>query len=394
MLEERIVTSATAPDAAGADLRVLVVDDDPDINRLLQIRLRTRGYSVASAASGDEALARMDEIQPDLILLDVSMPGASGLDVLAQVRADGRDIAVIMSTAFGSENVAIDALRHGADDYLRKPFVREEFQAVVDRTVSRLLLRRQNLELRARIDEKRRQMEAEFARAAEVQARLLPRVVPSLPGFDLAARCLPADDVGGDFYDWQADTDGGVTITLGDVMGKGMPAALLMATVRAALRAIGPHRPPAEAMTEVNRALLEDLSTSSSFVTLFHGRLDPPSRTFHFVDAGHGHVVVRRANGSIEALQAGGLPIGITTETAYVEACVTFAAGDALILFSDGLLDACPELATDPAPLAATVAGAQNAAMMVDRLIALGERAGTRTDDLTVLVLQCQRTGA
>lgn len=381
--------NAVGPSRGG--LRVLVVDDDPDINRLLQIRLRTRGYDVASAASGDEALARMDEISPDLILLDVSMPGASGLDVLEQVRADGRDIAIIMSTAFGSENVAIDALRRGADDYLRKPFVHDEFQSVVDRTVTRLLLRRQNVELHAQLDEKRRQLEGEFARAAEVQARLLPAVVPSLPGFDLAARCLPAHDVGGDFYDWQADADGSVTITLGDVMGKGMPAALLMATVRAALRAIGPHRPPAEAIAEVNRALQDDLSASGSFVTLFHGRLDPTSRTFRFVDAGHGHVVMKRAGGDIETLQPGGLPIGITAAAVYDEACITFAAGDALVLFSDGLVDAYPELAENPAPLGGVVHGAPDAATMVDRLITLGEGAGARTDDLTALVLRCQQ---
>ena len=392
MLEELVELTST--EAPGAGLRVLVVDDDPDINRLLQIRLRTRGYDVASAASGDEALARMDELCPDVILLDVSMPGASGLDVLEQVRADGRDIAVIMSTAFGSENVAIDALRRGADDYLRKPFVREEFQTVVDRTVSRLVLRRQNVQLRAQLDEKRRQLEAEFARAAEVQARLLPSIVPSLPGFDLAARCLPAHDVGGDFYDWQTDADGSVTITLGDVMGKGMPAALLMATVRAALRAIGPHRPPAEAVAEVNRALHEDLSASGSFVTLFHGRLDPASLTFRFVDAGHGHVAVQRHGGDIETLQPGGLPIGITAAARYDEGCVTFAAGDALILFSDGLIDACPELADTPAALKGIVDGAADAATMVDRLIALGGSAGMRTDDLTALVLLCHQPGS
>jgi len=210
---------------------VLVVDDEPNIRRLLDIRLRNRGHLVYTAASGDEAIARLDELEPDLILLDVSMPGSSGLDVLERIRTEARDIAVIMMTAFGSERVAIDSLRRGADDYLRKPFEPDEFRVILDRTITQLRLRRQNLELRRRLDEQRRQLEEELARAGVVQASLLPDALPSLPGFSLAAACLAAREVGGDYYDWHRLGDDCLVLTIGDVMGKGMPAALMMATV-------------------------------------------------------------------------------------------------------------------------------------------------------------------
>ncbi len=187
-------------------------------------------------------------------------------------------MAMIMMTAYGTEDVAVEALRRGADDYLRKPLESSELEAVLERTVERLELSRQNEELRRQLDEQRRRLESELARAAKVQADLLPSDVPEIPGFEFAARCVPARDVGGDYYSWIEPGPGVLAFTLGDVMGKGMPAALLMATVRAAVRAAAQLNSPAVALDLAARALGTDLERSSSFVTLFHARLDAASR--------------------------------------------------------------------------------------------------------------------
>lgn len=154
------------PTEAGIRLvqQILVVDDDPDINRLVRVRLTSRGFAVETATNGEEALARIAEARPDLIFLDVSMPGIGGLEVLDVVRTRALDLGVIMMTAFGSESVAIEALRRGADDYLRKPFDRTEFGAVLERTVRRLELSRQNAWLRAELETKHRQLAAERTR--------------------------------------------------------------------------------------------------------------------------------------------------------------------------------------------------------------------------------------
>ena len=389
MIAERAETALDLLQVDGERaLRFMVVDDDPSINRLLQVRLRARGFEVESAASGDDALARLDEVRPDVLLCDVSMPGSSGLDVLERVRVEKRDLAVIISTAFGSEQVAIEALRRGADDYLRKPF-----QAVISRTTSRLRLSRQNAELRRQLDEKRIQLEAELGRAAEVQARLLPRVPPVILGFELVGRCIPAREVGGDFYDWQAGAADGVRITLGDVMGKGMAAALLMATVRAALRAVGPHRPPEATVSAVDLALQEDLGSSGSFVTLFHGRIDPLMRRLRYVDAGHGHAFLLRRGGQWEELRPRGLPLGVVRGLGYEEGSVDFSPGDSLVLYSDGLVDARPELCLEPALLAPLLHGLESAEEIAGRLLAIVDRAEPLPDDLTVMVLTCTNQG-
>ncbi|MEN9226271.1 MAG: SpoIIE family protein phosphatase [Thermostichus sp. HHBFW_bins_43] len=372
--------------------RVLVVDDDADINRLLCRWLRASGFQVQGVASGEEALAYLQADPspddstslPDLVFLDVLMPGISGLEVLQQIRQQQWDMAVIMTTAFGSEQVAIDALRQGADDYLRKPFDPQEFQTVLQRTIARVELRRQNAALR-------RQLQVELARAAEIQKELLPRTMPELPGFELAARCLPAREVGGDFYDWQVLAPDLFNIVLGDVMGKGLPAALMMATVRASIRALARQTSPLINIQYTANALESDLIRSESFVTLFHAQLHIPQRRLTFVDGGHGHALMLRRTGQIEELLPRGMPLGSFFGDAYEQGELVFQPGDALLLFSDGLLEARPDLSQDRSPLLEPFLNNGSAAEVMDHILnlALQEFADHQTDDLTVLVLRC-----
>jgi len=359
----------------------MVVDDDPSINRLLQVRLRNQGFTVGSATNGEEALEAIRTEPPDLMLLDVSMPGIGGLEGLEHVRAQQLDTAVIMTTAFGSERVAIDALRRGADDYLRKPFEPEEFRAVVDRTTSRLYLRRQNRALRKRL-------EAELRHAAEIQAGLLPDSVPLLPGYEIVAHCTPAHAVGGDFYDWQRKPDGSLAVTLGDVMGKGMPAALLMTTVRAALRSVAVDRPPAGSVRAVEQALATDLERSQSFITLFHAQLTPETGEVAYVDAGHGLATIGRADGGEEALPARSLPLGLAEEEEIAEGRVTLEPGDTLLVYSDGLLDADPNRTVQPEDATRGLAGAATAREMADRLTATVPGEAPLEDDLTFIIVR------
>jgi serine phosphatase RsbU (regulator of sigma subunit) len=239
-------------------------------------------------------------------------------------------------------------------------------------------------------EERRRQLEEELARAARVQADLLPREVPALPGFELAARCLPAREVGGDFFDWHETAPGLLTLTLGDVMGKGMPAALLMATVRAALEAVARQSPPAPAIQTVAAALERDLDRSGSFITLFHARANAATRSVEFVDAGHGHAFLRRVDGRVEALEPRGLPLGIQAEEAYQTGSVCLAPGDVMVVYSDGFLDARPDVLLTPDRAAAELRGAASALEIVDRLVALATPDGPLPDDLTLVVLRCR----
>jgi serine phosphatase RsbU (regulator of sigma subunit) len=366
----------------------MIVDDNPEIHGLLKARLEARGFVVQSAEDGEEALAQFNEFRPDIAFLDVTMPRLGGLDVLQVIRAQNLDMAVVLTAPMGMEQMAINALRYGADDYLRKPFDRTEFQAALDRTLTRLTLARQNTALR-------RHLGIELARAGDARADLLPPADPQVPGFELAARCVPAGEgeVGGDFYDWQELSPSRLSLSVGDVMGKGMPAALMMATVRAVLRALAPQNTPGAALQRAARTLEPDLARSRSFATLFHAQLDLQTARLAYSDAGHGFVLFRRADGTVEELRHVGLPLGIFQDEVYHEDAVVLAPGDMLIVYSDGLTEAHPDLLADRALLATMIDTTASAAGIADQLVELGRAAGLLTDDLTIAVLRRNHPG-
>ena len=230
------------------------------------------------------------------------------------------------------------------------------------------------------------ELEGEFARAAEIQAQLLPHPVPDLPGYEFAGTCLPARQVGGDFYDWLAGDDA-IRLSLGDVMGKGMPASLLTATVRAALRVVA-HLPVSAAMEAVNRALSPDLMQSDSFITLFHAALEPESGQLTYVDAGHGLDFIHRADGSVEPLRQRGLLLGVLADAAYPAGTTTLERGDTLVVYSDGLPDARPELRLDALGVAGQIRELPDAQAKLERLVSLVSDVHTRPDDLTLVLLR------
>jgi serine phosphatase RsbU (regulator of sigma subunit) len=395
--EHSAIATSTADNAnTSEDLvpKVLVVDDDQEIHRLLRARLEARGYHVTAASSGEEGVGKLRELRPDLVFLDVAMSGMTGIDVLDVIRSQRLDVAVILTTAYSSEQVAIAALRHGADDYLRKPFDRGEFQAALDRTLSRLTMSRQIKQLRKELENKQVQLAEELARAAAVQSELLPVENPPLPGFEIGARCLPAREVGGDFYDWQQLPGGVLSLTVGDVMGKGMSAALLMATVRAVIRAVVSQHGPAEAVQHTATSLDGDLARSGSFVTLFHAQLNTLTSELRYVDAGHGQALLRRADGTIEPLQPYGLPLGVLSTERYSEGVITLGPGDLLVIYSDGLSEARPDLFRDAQTLAAQIDATETAGVTAQRLVDLATAAGGQLpDDLTVVVVRRSPSG-
>jgi hypothetical protein len=229
----------------------------------------------------------------------------------------------------------------------------------------------------------------ELEQAAEVQRALLPSRWPHLPGYDVAGVCMPARSVGGDFIDWYRTPDGDLAVTLGDVMGKGLPAAIVMATVRGVMRLAGRGAEPGKAVRDAAASLSEDLDETASMVTLCHGRLSPATAVFRFTDAGHGLILLVRADGSVVRPQQGGLPLGVLPDQEWREDRVVLAEGDVVVAFSDGLLELCggtPETALHE--VAHTVAESASSGDVVRRFTALARSRPVLDDDVAVLVVR------
>jgi len=227
----------------------------------------------------------------------------------------------------------------------------------------------------------------QLRRAAALQTGMLPQSPLREEAFELAAHFTPAREISGDFYDWYRASDGLLALSVGDVMGKGLQASLMMATARAALRGAADIRPLEAGIRQAAAVMSPALEINNAYVTVFHGVFDERSGELEYVDAGHGHARLVRGGAAQELLPERSAPIGLFADSPLQIGRVTMNRGDSLVVFSDGLLDLRPDLATRDIPLPQEVRRAASAQEMVD-LLAQGARDGTLNDDVTILVLK------
>jgi sigma-B regulation protein RsbU (phosphoserine phosphatase) len=188
------------------------------------------------------------------------------------------------------------------------------------------------------IEKKRLEGQLEVAR--QVQLELLPAKDPQLPGYDISAYNFPTEEVSGDYYDWVQIFDDQIGLVIADVSGKGVPAALLMAFLRASLRAathIGYS--PQVSMAKVNYLLWESIERNQ-FVTAFYGILDATNRTLAYTNAGHNPPLLLTGDGKHRFIERGSLPLGMFKDTRYHEYYQTIEPGEMLVLYTDGVTEA------------------------------------------------------
>src|SRR6266404_430762 len=186
----------------------------------------------------------------------------------------------------------------------------------------------------------KQRLETQLEVARQVQLELLPARDPQLDGFDISAYNFPTEEVSGDYYDWVRIYDDQIGIVIADVAGKGVPAALLMAFLRAGLRAathIGyaPH----VSMAKVNYLLWESIERHQ-FVTAFYGILDATNRTLSYSNAGHNPALLMKADGTERFEERGGVPLGMFRDSRYYEYFETIEPGEVLVLYTDGVTEA------------------------------------------------------
>lgn len=367
--------------------RVLIVDDEEPLARVMERVLRSRGFEADVALNGAEARRLFETRDYAVALLDVKLPDESGYGLLEELRATRPDTAVVMISGVDDPELGRAALEHGAYAYHVKPVGSTQLYLLVVNN-----LRRRSLEMdhRANLD-RLEGMVAErveqMRRAAELQAGMLPSSPFKEEGFEIAAHFTAAREISGDFYDWYRWTDGRITLTLGDVMGKGLTASLMMATARAALRGVAGVEPLEAGIKQAATVMTAALEVNHAYVTVFHCTYDPRSGSLEYVDAGHGHARLLRGATGQELLPQRSAPIGIFPDTKFASGSVVLNPGDSLVVFSDGLLDLRPDLATKDVQLPYEARRAPSAQEMVD-ILAHGAPDRELFDDVTVVALK------
>jgi serine phosphatase RsbU (regulator of sigma subunit) len=372
---------------ADAHPRLLIVEDEEALAKSMARMLKSRGIDADTALSGAEARQLMGARDYEVVLLDVRLPDESGYGLLGELRALKPDVAVVMVSGVDDPDLGKAAVEHGAHGYYVKPIGSTELYLAVFNA-----LRRRNLELEYqsnlhRLESMVAERAKQMAIAAHVQEGMLPRSPLVTESFEVAAHFTPAREISGDFYDWYRPDAHRIAVTLGDVMGKGLPAAMMMATVRAALRASAQLEDLGESVRLAARVMEAPLEVNEAFVTVFHGVFDLVSGDLHYIDAGHGHARILRGSTGQENLSLRGAPIGMFPEAEFKIGFANLKPGDTLLVFSDGLLDLRPDLAVKDVLLPADVRRAESAQALVD-LLTQGARSRELTDDVTVLGLR------
>lgn len=331
-----------------AAIKLLSVDDEDEIEFLMKQyfrrKIRSGEYEFLFAHNGVEGLKVLqDHPDIDIILCDINMPVMDGLEMLTKVNEiQNPALRVIMVSAYGDlENIRL-AMNNGAFDFATKPIDMDD----LDRTIEKAIKQIEFVQKSQKEHKKLEGLEKDLAAANQIQQFILPRVFPPFPEvsdqLDIYASMEAAKDIGGDFYDFFRIDDDHVALVIGDVCGKGIPAALFMAVSRTFIRSVGmQYEHVGECMTKVNQ-LLASSSVEYMFVTVFYAIYNIRTGLLTYCNGGHNPPYLLHANGTTEELPLiqGNYIVGALKGISYKESTLQMEHGDTLVMFTDGVTEA------------------------------------------------------
>jgi len=317
---------------------ILIADDQEHVREALSLLLRGRGYSVVLCASPDEALATARQQMPELAMLDMnyqrdSTSGIEGLELIQHLRELDPTIPIIALTAWGNVDLAVAAMKHGASDFVEKPWPND---ALLEK-VGSLVRRGQQIRSSYRRSEYERQD------AQKLQTRLVPRRHVRTEGIELFGDSVQAEAVGGDYFGVWQPTAEVLHFCVADVSGKGTPGALIAAMLYASVSTLSSSsNSPETILAQVETTLRNQLG-EGHYVTMFYGVLELRGRTLHYVNAGHCPPILRRHDGSLALLNATRPVLGFMLGDGFGSERIVLDGGDRLLLYTDGVSEATDE---------------------------------------------------
>src|SRR5688572_158067 len=325
----------------------LIADDQPDVATALRLLLRDAGYQTEAVTSPDAVLEAIKQREFDLVLMDLNYArdttsGQEGLDLITKIRKLDSNLPVVVLTGWGTVELAVEAMQRGVHDFVQKPWDNRNLIKTLQRQIELGRTRRKQIDIDAQSRRVSEHLDMELADAEEIQRALLPKVLPTIAGLDIAVAWRPAEAVGGDFFDVLKFADHSAGICIADVAGKGMPAALLMSNAQALLKSlaaatISPH----ELCARVNSVVCENI-VPNRFISCFYGLFDHQTQSLAYTNAGHYAPMLIR-DGRCLRLGEGGPVLGVFPEQIYSTQTIPLCAGDCLVLFTDGVSEALDE---------------------------------------------------
>lgn len=371
--------------------RTLIADDQPDVLEALRLLLKGEGYQTEGVSTPNDVIEALKTHDFDLLLMDLNYArdttsGQEGLDLLSRVQAVDSTLPIVVMTAWGSVELAVEAMQRGVRDFVLKPWENNRLLSILRTQIEMGHALRKTQRLK-------KEQERELVEARNIQRRLLPTEIPQIEGYSIAAAWRPARTVSGDYYDVLKFNDQKAALCIADVAGKGMPAALLMSNVQAAVHAFASDTlSPSELCAKVNR-VVSSSTGEDKFITFFYCVVDAEKQRLVYTNAGHNPGLLVRRDGSVLRLDGGGAVLGPFPNWNYKHEEIELKKGDRLLLFTDGVTELRSSSADEFGEERLIELLAQNkeldAKALRDRIVqaVVGFSGGEFQDDATLLVL-------
>ena len=339
--------------AGPTQARIVIADDQPDVLEALRLLLKGHGYITEAVTSPAALLDALGRAEFDLILMDLNYArdttsGREGLDILDQLKASENAPPIVVMTGWATVGLAVEAMQRGVGDFVEKPWVNARLLEVLQKQIE--IGRERRTARRSAIENNRSQNEIasqlqrqgrEIEEARAIQLGFLPKEIPQLAGYEIAGEWQPARVVGGDYYDVLGFSGDTLGLCIADVAGKGMPAALLMSNLQAAVRGLASPSISPEILCERLNATIYKNIASDRFITFFYAHLHGASGELSYSNAGHNAPIVAHRDGTHHRLDLGGTVLGIFPSENFALGTQKLLPGDRVLLFTDGVAEAC-----------------------------------------------------